>query len=465
MDDVPHHRKLREERANEPTEPVNPSRSRDLNFSFTEAMLVVMPVLAILAAVMWALFQFVQPAPPRVTTIATGSTSGAYFGFARRYADILRRSGIRLIVRPTAGSIENLKLLTAPDRGVDIALLQGGITNKKLSPDIVSLGRLFPEPLWVFYRGDQKIDSLNQLRGKRLAIGPVGSGTRHLAMALLGANNIDAHAATLLPISGKEAALALGKGEVDAIFLAMAPQSPVVKRLVEEPGIHLMSFAQANAYVRLHPYLERITLPRGAIDLARDLPREAVTMVAPVAVLAVRKGLHPALQGLLIDAARQVHGGAGLFYSAHTFPRASDPELDMASDAERYYRAGPSFLKRYLPFWLATFIERMVVIALPVVGLLIPAFKGLPYLYRWRILRRLNYWYGELKALERQLAVTTDRREAERLRSQLNHIEQTVAEMHVPLAFSQDYYELRSAIDLVRKRLAERIGLMIPNLT
>ncbi|MEZ5853201.1 MAG: TAXI family TRAP transporter solute-binding subunit [Hyphomicrobiaceae bacterium] len=439
--------------------------SADASLAASEILLIAVPVLALLGGLIWLLLQFVQPAPPNRITIATGGKSGAYYGFAKRYAEVLKRSGIHLEVRATAGSIENVRLLASPNSGVDVALLQGGITNSQATPDIVSLGRMFPEPLWVFYRSAKALDALHQLRGMRLAVGPDGSGTRHLALALLDSNGIDANSATLAPISGGQAAEALLKGEVDAVFLAMAPQSGIIQKLMREASVRLMGFAQADAYTRLHPYLKRITLPRGAFDLINDIPANDVTLVAPVAALAVRKSLHPALEGLLIDAAREVHSRGGLFNVINEYPKPIDPELEMAEDAERYYKAGPSFLKRYLPFWLATFIERMIVIAVPVAGLLIPIFKGIPLLYRWRIKRRINFWYGRLKALEARLAVSTTDIQIARLRNDLDLIEHAVAGIRVPLTFSQDYYDLRSAVDLVRQRLITRASLTIPNMT
>ncbi len=465
MDDAPRGRPQRSPVAKPSAADMQTVGAADPSLAVSEVLLIAVPVMALLGGLVWLLLQFVHPAPPHRITIATGGVSGAYYAFGTRYADILKRHGIHLEVRATAGSIENVRLLESRTSDVDVALLQGGITSSQATPEIVSLGRLFPEPLWVFYRNGTKRDALHQFRGLKLAVGPEGSGTRHLALALLDSNGIDANTATLDPSGGSQAADALLKGEVDAVFLAMAPQSALIQKLVREPDVRLMRFAQADAYTRLHPYLRRIVLPRGAFDLVRDIPSEDITLVAPVAALAIRKSLHPALAGLLIDAAREVHGRGGLFNTINEYPKAHDPELEMAEDAARYYTAGPSFLKRYLPFWLATFIERMIVVAVPVAGLLFPVFKGIPMLYRWRIKRRINFWYGRLKALEARLAIATGNQQMSRLRNDLDLIEYAVAGIQVPLHFSQDYYDLRSAIDLVRQRLIARAALTIPNMT
>ena len=428
-------------------------------------LFVAIPALLLVGLALWFLLQLVQPAPPTTVRIATGGESGAYFGFGKRYAEVLQRSGVTLEVRATSGSIENARLLADKEAGVDIALLQGGITSSRETPQIVSLGRAFLEPLWVFYRSGEPIEMLHQLKGKRIGVGPEGSGTRHLALALLGRNEIDQVTSTLVPITGKAAADALLAGQLDAVFLAMAPESPVVQTLVRDPQIRLMSFAQADAYTRLMPYLQRVVLPRGGFDLVRNIPDRDVALVAPVAAVVAREGLHPAVAGLMIDAMKEVHGKGGLFHRFGDFPQATDPELELASDVERYYKAGPSFLKRWLPFWLATFIERMMILAVPVAGLVIPLIKGVPLLYKWRVKRRLLYWYARLKVLEAQIASDPSGRGVEGHRREIEHIDRSVNVIPVPLGFSEEYYSLRSAIDLVRQRVLAHATRVHPNLT
>ncbi|MGE0426356.1 MAG: TAXI family TRAP transporter solute-binding subunit [Reyranellaceae bacterium] len=426
--------------------------------------LLVMAACVLLGAI-WLLMRFVQPEPPSRLVIATGGTSGAYYGFGKRYAEVLARSGVQLEVRSTAGSLENLRILKDRTASIDLALLQGGIAGQGDSPAIVSLGRAFLEPLWVFYRGDAPIDMLHQLRGRRIAVGPEGSGTRHLAMALLAANELDAGTATLLPVTGQAAAAALVAGEVDAVLLAMAPESALVQSLMRTDGVRLMSFAQADAYARRLPYLQRIVLPRGAFDLVRNVPDRDVILLAPVAAVVAREGLHPALAGLMIDAMREVHGKGGLFHRFGEFPQPVDPELELAEDVERYYKSGASLLKRWLPFWVATFIERMIVLAVPLAGLMIPVAKGVPWLYKWRIKRRLLHWYARLKVLEAKVSADPGGSDIDNQRREIERIDHAVSTIPVPLGFSEEYYNLRSAIDLVRQRLLSHAARVHPNLT
>lgn len=429
-------------------------------------MLVVgLPAVLLMVIVLWFLLKLVHPAPPSVITIATGGTQGAYFEFGKRYAEVLERSGITLQVRPTSGSIENLRLLTDPASGVDVALMQGGIVSGSGRGDVVSLGRAFVEPLWVFYRSDRPLEMLHQLKGLRIGIGPDGSGTRHLALALLQTSGLERETVSLSPLTGGPAAEALKAGALDAVFLAMAPESPIIQDLVRDPAIRLMNFAQAEAYTRYLPYLRRIVLPRGAFDLARDVPGGDTALIAPVAAVMARPDLHPALAGLLVDAMREVHGKGGLFSRFGEYPQAVDPEVDLATDVERYYKAGPSFLKRFLPFWLATTLERLLVLALPVAGLLIPMARVLPFVYRWRIKRRFLYWYARLKALESQLVADPRGGTLSLQRSEIERIDAAVSNIPVPLGFSEEYYNLRKAIDLVRQRILAHATFVHPNLT
>ncbi|MGE0769101.1 MAG: TAXI family TRAP transporter solute-binding subunit [Hyphomicrobiaceae bacterium] len=430
-----------------------------------ELTIVGLPAFAMVAAALWFLLKLVDPAPQSVITIATGGVHGAYFEFGKRYAEVLARSGVILRVRPTSGSIENLRLLGDRESGVDVALMQGGIVSSSTHEDVVSLGQAFVEPLWVFYRADRPVGMLHQLAGRRLGIGPEGSGTRQLALTLMHTSGLDPNAVSLSPLTGKAAADALKAGALDAVFLAMAPESQVIRDLVSDPATKLMSFERAEAYTRYLPYLKRIVLPRGAFDLARDFPNRDAALLAPVAAVMTRPDLHPALAGLLIDAMREVHGKGGLFSRVGDYPQARDPEVSLAPDAERYYKAGPSFLKRFLPFWLATMLERMLVLILPVAGLLIPMARVLPLIYTWRVKRRLLYWYARLKSLESQLGAASDGGSLSLERSEIERIEVAVSTIPVPLGFSEEYYNLRKAIELVRQRILAHATFVHPNLT
>lgn len=422
-----------------------------------EYFLIIAPLAVLIVGAFWLAFQFVEPAPPRTFTMSTGAESGGYHAFGKRYAAMITKSGIKLELKPSAGSIENLGRLTTAGSGVSVALLQGGIATPSGHPNLVSLGRLFLEPLWVFYRGNDTVDRLGQFKGQRIAVGPEGSGTRPLALSMLKLNDIDGSTATLSPLAGDGAVKALEAGEIDAAFFVVAPEAPVVQGLLRNPAIKLMSFAQAEAYTRRLPYLTRIVLPEGAVDMARNIPPRDVAMVAPATALVAREDLHPALVGLLVEAVKDVHGVGGMFQRIGDFPKAVDPEFEMSDDAIRAYKNGPSFLKRYLPFWLASFLERMSVLVLPFATLLLPLVKLGPALYKWSIKRRIFFWYDRLKKLEDRVRLDTTGAQRALHATEIHEIEEAVGTIPVPLTYADQFYSLRAAIDLVRQRLTTRL--------
>lgn len=431
------------------------ARLRDISAAeFRELAKIIAPVVLMVLAGLWFASRFVEPAPPKRIAIATADPTGSYYAIGKRYAAILKQSGITLDVVATAGSNDNVKRLLDPNAGVQVALLQGGTTNATENPGIVSLGRLYLEPTWIFYHGEATIDRLVDIKGKRVIVGAEGSGTRALALKLLEANGITAANTTLLTLSGAAAVEALSTNAADVAFFTSAASAPQIQTLLRMPDLKIMSLANAEAYTRNFPYLSRIVLPKGVIDLVTNVPPIDIEMVAPAAVLVAREDLHPALVTLLAEAAKTVHASAGLFNRAGEFPKAQDPEFDLSPDAERAYKTGPNWLNRTLPFWLATFIERMIVLAVPLAGVLLPLSKAVPAFYKWRVRRRLLYWYGRLKALEGVIDDAPSRETLSEYRDEFAMIDRAVCNIPIPLGFSDQYYSLRSAIDVVRQRVA-----------
>jgi hypothetical protein len=309
----------------------------------------------------------------------------------------------------------------------------------------------------VFYRGERTIDQIAQLRGRRIAIGPEGSGTRPLALRVLALAGIDAKNTRLLDLGAGDAGDALAKGGIDAAMLVADTDSPIVSQLLHDRRLKLMSFAQAEAITRHLHYLSHVVLPEGGIDFAANLPARDVHLVAPTANLVVRDDIHPALISLLMGAATEIHGGVGLLRKAGEFPSEKGVDLAMSVDAERYLKSGPPFLQRHLPFWLAVFIDRMVVMLVPILAILIPLVRFTPTLYAWRIKSRIYRWYGKLKVLEVDMESAKTAVEARALQERLESIAQSVSRIPTPLAFSEYLYNLRSHVELVRARL-DKLG-------
>lgn len=404
-------------------------------------------------------YQFVEPAPPKRMVITTGSESGAYYQFAQRYAAILARDGIELEVRVSAGSLENIERLKNDE--ADIGFVQGGVIalpEGDEAPEdsgLRSLGSMFYEPAWVFYRGERRLSRLTDLQGKRIAIGQEGSGVRQLAEQLLDANEIPL-GRNLVPMSGLNAAEELQQGRIDAAFIIAAENAPVVQVLLRSPGIRVMSFAQSAAYQRRFPFLTRLTFPQGVADLVRNFPPADIRLLAPTANLIVRDDLHPALQALLLQAASEVHGKSGFFQDAGEFPAYKDPMLPLSSEAARYYKSGPPFLQRYLPFWMAVLADRLIVMLVPIFALLIPLLKVAPAVYNWRVRSKVFRCYGELKFLEEDLRHHFDPTRLADYRDRLDALDEEASQLHVPLTFTDLVYTLREHVNLVRHILDKR---------
>jgi TRAP transporter TAXI family solute receptor len=431
--------------------------ARFVAISWRDLALTFGPILLVCAVALYVAVRLIQPAPPSTLTIAAGPKGSSFWSSAQKYKAILARNRVTLNVLETQGSLDNLTRLEDPKSNVDVGFVQGGLTKPGATHDnLESLGSVSYVPLAVFYRGATPVTRLSELKGKRLAIGAEGSGTRVLALNMLKANGIEPGGDTeLLPLAGDEAAKALEDGRIDAVFLTGdSAQPPTMAKLLRTTGIRFMDFVQADAYARRFPYLTEIELPMGAFDFSRNLPPRPVHMIAPTAELVARDSLHPALSDLLIEAAREVHGRANLLQRANEFPAPLVHEFRISDNAERYYKSGKSFLYRTLPFWLASLADRVLVLLVPLIVVLIPGLRLVPGLYRWRVKSRIYRWYGALIAIEREAISGPDTAQRDALLDRIDAIESAVNRMKMPLAFADQFYVLREHIGFVRQRLA-----------
>jgi len=419
--------------------------------------LVIGPFALVVIAGFWIALHYVRPAPPSTIVMTSGAEGSMFAVFAERYRKILARQGVTLKVIPSQGSLENLQRLSDPQVRVDIGFVQGGISARADAASLISLGSVFYEPVLVFYRAPRPIQRLSELDGKRIAIGREGSGARVLAETLLKANGIEAGGRSrLLDLEGKAAQDALLKGEVDAVFaMGDSATAATMRDLLHASGIRLFDFVQGDGYVRRFRYLTKLELPPGSLDLGKNTPAATLTLIAPTVELIARTDLHPALSDMLIEAAREVHGRASLLQKAGEFPAPLEHEYRVSSDATRYYTSGKSFAYRHLPFWLASLVDRALVMLVPIAVLLIPGFKIVPWLYKWRINARIYRRYGELMALERvAFAQTTPEQRADLLK-RLDEIEKRVITVKLPGAFADQLYVLRQHIQFVRNQIVQ----------
>ncbi len=419
---------------------------------------VALVIFALAVAAIWAAAHFLKPAPPRQIVLASGLEDGLPHQYAKRYAEILAREGVAVEERLTGGAGDNLRLLEDPNSGVDIAFTQGGIAKYPEADDVVMLASLYYVPMWIFYRGADTLNHVNQLRNHRVAIGVAGSGARSLAKSVFALNGLTSDTMTMLPLSNTAALRALQSGTVDAAVFVDRAQNQAVWSALHDPNLKLLSYGHADAYPRLLPYITKLTLPTGVIDVAHDIPEEEVALIGTKEMLAARDGLHPALVDLLLDAAREIHGEQGFFEDAADFPGTARVDLRVSKDADRHKRFGPSLLYQYLPFWLATLAERAIIILLPLAAVLFPIFNYLPQFLRWRARSRIYRWYGELSLLERDVATRTGTLPTEKWLADLDRIERAVARLRTPAAFASESYTLREHIGMVRNAVMARIS-------
>lgn len=423
-------------------------------WAWREQLSVVGPAVVLAALAFVIALQWVEPAPPSRVVIATGRTDGAYYRFAGQYRERLARDRVTLEIRETSGSVENIRLLEDPASHVDIAFVQGGTGGAATTDQLVSLASLYFEPLWVFSRVPVGPRDLREMRGRRLAVGPDGSGTRAVSLALLAANGVTEKNARLSPLAGLDAVQALRRGQVDAVFLIAAPQSAMVKEMVLTRGLSLLSFTRAGAYTRRFPFLTKLVLPAGGLSLEADVPPRETLLLAPAATLVVRRDFHPALVDLLLVTAAAVHGGYGLFESPQQFPSPDHLEFPLMDEAQRYHRSGPPFLARYLPFWAATLADRIKVLLLPLLVLL-PLMRLVPPAYRWRVRSRILRQYREVVDVDLALGSHPSPAECAELLARLDRIEDNVRNLRVPLGYADTSYHLRQHVDLVRAKVKE----------
>lgn len=395
----------------------------------------------------------VKTLPPRTIVMATGAEGGAQYEVGVRYREILAQSGVELQLLRTNGDLENLAGLRDPKSGVVAGFVQGGTTTKKESPQLVSLGTVSYEPLWFFFRTDVG-GAMRALQGRPISIGPEGSGGRALALELIKRIKLQSIVGKLFDFTPQVAAEKLIAGEIDAAFIVTAWDSPVVQRLINANGIELHSFQIVDAYTALYPFLNKLVLPAGIVDFLMLSPPTDVVLLAPKTSLVVRSDLHPAIQHLLLSAALQIHSPPGIFQKAGQFPAAESIDLPLSEDAQRFYKAGRPFLQEYLSFWVATLVEKAIVVFLPLAALLYPMFKLLPEMYDWIMKLRIRRLYAEMQSIEREKEIQGPGYDANGINAKLDQLNERANRLQMSSAYASNLYTLRDHIGLVRDSLA-----------
>jgi TRAP-type uncharacterized transport system substrate-binding protein len=410
----------------------------------------------ILVAMLFATLWVLVPPPPRSIELATGFPTGLYQQFGEKLQSELAEQGVSMKLRTTGGTGDNLALLSDQYSGVDFAMVQGGVADLSKYPDFISIAGVFYEPVWVWYRESSfptesgRLGLLSQLKGKRVSIGNEGSGTLSLTSQLLAASGLslsDIRAEKLKPLDALEK---FKKGELDAVFLVSAAEAPLVKKFYETPGIRLMNFEQAEAYVHLFPFLSKVTVPRGVVSIAYDLPRQDIQVLAATATLVGKSDISPALVTLLLGATYDVLKTYSYLQKPGEFPSGTGLDFPLHVDAEIYLKDGPSFLHRHLPFWTAVWIGRFAKIVIPLLVILIPLFTYIPAAKNLLLRLKLSQVYEELKVIERH-ASNPDLKEKNL--KDLENIERRVGNIKVSMLDAKELYDLKGHVGDVRNRL------------
>jgi TRAP transporter TAXI family solute receptor len=407
--------------------------------------------LLVLAAVLWV----VHSAPPRTLVLTSGPAGSSFARWAEAYQKELGEHGVTLEVRSSGGSLDNLRRLQTPEPRVDIGFVTGGIVPASEIHGVESLGSVAYQPLMIFYRNAVPFGRLSELAGKRVAVGAPGSGTRAISLQLLQANGITGAPTVFSDLDADAATTALIDGQLDAIFLmGDSAATQTLRTLVRAPGIQLLDFRQADAYVRRYPFLNKIALPEGSFDLAKNLPATDVEVVGPTVELVARKDLNPALCDLLLDVAGRVHGKANLLQKKDEFPAPPDHEIPASADALRFYKSGKGFAYRVIKnFWIANLTNRILVAIVPLALVLLPILRLLPVAYQLGVRLRIYRCYRPLLRIERDLFGDLTAERVQELQRRLDEVEQLVNHLKVPASFADQFYELRVHISFVRQRL------------
>lgn len=409
-------------------------------------------LIALLTALcLWVSFHFLDPIPPRRLVLASGPASGLYHHFAERYRAALAAEGVILEERMTDGAAENYRLLLDRNSGVDLAFMQGGVATPPEADSLVMIAGLYYEPLWIFMRRGEAVDALSSLAGKRISLGSPGSGTNMLATQLLRASEVTAENATLLAMPTSRSMSALKAREIDVAMMVTGLSSSTLRAALTDPALELVNLAQADAYAQSLTFITRRTLSAGVVKFVPLIPPRDVAVIMTEAMLVARDNVHPAIVNLLLEVVRDIHGKRGYFEAANEFPSIEQVDIPVSPDAVRHHRFGPSLLYRYMPFWVATTLERFIIVVVPLLAVLLPLIRFLPQIASWRVRRLIYRWYGQLIVLEHDVQARQGDLPVTRWLSDLDRIERGVEHITIPASFASEVYTLREHIDLVRR--------------
>jgi uncharacterized protein len=417
---------------------------------------VSIPILLLVIASFYFTSKFIQPSSKKEITIATGSIDGEYYKTALQYKDILEKQKVKVNILTSNGSMENIQLLK--DKKADIAFVQNGIDKLKNQHSLKAIASVNYEPLWIFYKNENyTMDYIIQLISKKISVGNEGSGTKDLALKILNDNGIDNENSQILSHSTQEAKELLLKGEIDAMFVVTSANSKIVKELLENPNINLFSFKRAKAYSRKYSFLESIPLYEGTIDLYKNLPSQDVNLLTTTANLIVREDFSDELTRLVLKEIKIIHNKKGLFEAQNQFPNIDNLTIEINEDANRYFTYGDTWLEKIFPYWIASNIDRLKILLIPLITLMIPLSKGFFPLYRWSIRSKIYKWYEEIQKIDLEVEDAKNEELTQHLEKITALKKEIKSETKVPLSYMGEYYDLIMHLELIISKINIRL--------
>ena len=422
--------------------------------SWKDITFTSIPVILMIIAVSWITLHLLTPAPPNKIVILGGPEGSSFDLNAQRYAALIQKHGVKVEVIQTEGSEENLDLLQNKKSKADVGFVQNSSSHDENIANLISLGTVWVQPLLVFYRGEE-MNFITQLKGKRVAIGPDDSATNEFVDEILRENGMKAQDITPLLLEPEDSIKALINKKVDAIFLTGELVSVErIHQIMDVPGIKVMNFEQAEGYIREFKFLSELDIPEGAFNLGRNIPHKNIKLIGTSVELIAKESLHPALSDLIVAASKEVSGKPNMFRDKKEFPKLIEHHIPISEDAQRYYKSGSPFLYKKLPFWIASLLDRILIIVLPLIIVLVPVSKVIGPVYKWRVRSRIYKWYGVLMKIEHELNGQLNQQERSNLIQRINDIQAKINRLVLPLSYANELYALREHVEYVKARCA-----------
>lgn len=410
------------------------------------------PALTVLFVILVVALWIADPAPPRQIWMATGPAGSSNEVLGKKYAAYFAARGITLHLLSTEGSVENARHLQDPQDKVMAAFVMAGAVEPH-AKGIQTLGSINYQPLWCFYRSQAPISIAGRERfilEHPVNIGTPNSGTHLLAEKFLELNGYTGDWSQFKEYPDEQAIDMLREGKLDSVCVVDTYESPNVQKLLKIDGTQLSEFERAEAYARMVPAIEMVTIPEGALDLRTNRPATSVPLIATSTEILIDERLHPAIQTLFLMAAKAINGKESFFSKEGQFPVFMDSTQHRSKEAEIFYEKGTPLLMEVLPFWLAEFIRRLIITLLPFFAVAYPVIRSMPNYHKNRVRGRINRMYGALKFFEQSLVAAYDPGRKLQYLAQLDGMERETLGMKVPKSVASDYYTLRSSIDFVR---------------